>query len=41
MPEVPPPEQCENEEVRIARVIQDPKSHPDLVKFFQERLAVR
>ncbi|KIM48385.1 hypothetical protein M413DRAFT_62626 [Hebeloma cylindrosporum] len=41
MPDVPPPEQCDDEEVRYARVIQDPKSHPDLVKFFQERLTER
>ncbi|KAF4623466.1 hypothetical protein D9613_001642 [Agrocybe pediades] len=41
MPEVPTPEQCEDEEVNYSRIIQDPKSHPNLVKFFQERLSER
>jgi acyl-CoA thioesterase 8 len=40
MPEVPPPEQCDDEEVRYARVIQDPSSNRDLVKLFQEGLSV-
>jgi len=40
MPEAPPPEECDDEEVRYTRVITDPNSNLDLVKFFQERLKV-
>jgi len=40
MPDVPTPEECEDEEVNYARIIQDPKSHSKVIKFFQERLNV-
>lgn len=40
MPQVPPPEQCEDEEVAYARVIQDSKSNSDLMRIYQERLGV-
>ncbi|KAF8807232.1 Thioesterase/thiol ester dehydrase-isomerase [Phlegmacium glaucopus] len=41
MPQVPPPEQCEDEEVVYARAIQESKSNPDLMRMFQDRLAER
>jgi acyl-CoA thioesterase II len=41
MPDVPPPEQCPDEEANYAKVIQDPKSPPNLVKSFQELLSER
>ncbi|KJA26000.1 hypothetical protein HYPSUDRAFT_36855 [Hypholoma sublateritium FD-334 SS-4] len=41
MPVVPRPEECQDEESSYLRVIQDPKSHPKLVEFFQERLTER
>uniref|UniRef100_A0A8H7YAV0 Uncharacterized protein n=1 Tax=Psilocybe cubensis TaxID=181762 RepID=A0A8H7YAV0_PSICU len=41
MPIVPPPEECPDEEVNYARVIQDPNSSPNVVKFFQDRLQER
>jgi len=40
MPEVPPPEQCDDEEVRYSRVIEHPHSNRDLVKYFKQRLVV-
>ncbi|KAJ3510310.1 hypothetical protein NLJ89_g4754 [Agrocybe chaxingu] len=41
MPDVPAPEQCEDEEVAYMRVIQDPKTHPAMVQFFQDQLTER
>ncbi|CAA7258809.1 unnamed protein product [Cyclocybe aegerita] len=41
MPDVPAPEQCEDEEAVYMRIIQDPKSHPALVQFFQDQLTER
>lgn len=40
MPVVPRPDECQDEESSYLRVIRDPKSHPQLVEFFQERLTV-
>jgi acyl-CoA thioesterase len=36
MPEVPSPDQCDDEEVRYSRVIEHPHSNRDLVKYFKE-----
>ena len=36
MPEVPPSEQCNDEEVYYSRVIEHPHSNRDLVKYFEE-----
>ncbi|KAF8203245.1 hypothetical protein BJ912DRAFT_1037699 [Pholiota molesta] len=41
MPLVPPPEECPDEEASYIRVIQDPKSDPRIVDYFQERLSER
>jgi len=40
MPDVPPPEQCENEEDRFRRAIQDENNPPPLVKIYEEMLSV-
>lgn len=40
MPQVPSPEECEDEEVMYARIIKDSKLNPSYVHIFQERLSV-
>lgn len=41
MPDVPSPEECEDEEVTLARVISDPNSGERRVKLYREMLSVR
>ena len=40
MPQVPSPEQCEDEETVYARAIQKSKSNPKVMRTLQERLTV-
>lgn len=39
-PQVPSPDECDDEEVLYTRIIQDSKSSPNAVRIFQERLDV-
>jgi len=41
MPDVPSPEECEDEEVTLARVISNPNSGEMRVKLYREMLSVR
>ena len=40
MPQVPSPDQCEDEQAVYARAIQNSKSNPKVIRILQERLAV-
>ena len=40
MPQVPPPEECEDDNVAYARAIRDSESDPVRMRIFQERLSV-